>query len=129
MDVTKCIGCGAESSRFRIVIDLDTDREIGCLCRACLTDQFGQLITHTDWRNNDGCAICDRDAFYGLPEVRLCRETRGASVAMSRFEYALDAHTLRFCDEHLTCLSVDEMTAPRAIADGGSYQPNNGNEY
>jgi len=119
MDVTDCIGCGAGSSRFRVVVDIDADRELGRLCRTCLTAQFGETVCRAAWRHPDGCAVCDRDAFYALPAVTLCRETRGAGYATSRYEYAVDETTLRLCDEHLTRLSSGDRPVRRAAADGG----------
>lgn len=119
MDVNECIGCGRESLRFRVVLDLETERKLGTICKTCLTERFGETICHPEWRNPDGCSVCDRDAFYGLPDVRLRRETRGDRSATSRFEYSIDDETVQLCDEHLTCLSREASTTQRVAADGG----------
>lgn len=119
MDGTECVSCDSNTPQFRVVIDLDTERRIGVICEPCLKEEFGDTILSPDWRNQDGCAICDRDDFYGLPPVNLTRETRGVDQICSRYEYSLEDDVLGLCDEHLSWLTAEEIPQQPVVADGG----------
>lgn len=122
MDGSRCISCDTKPTRFRVVIDLDTEREIGVVCEHCLSIEFGDTILNPTWCRDQGCAICERDCFYALPEVSLSRESRGAQNISSRFEYSLSGETLNLCDEHLTWVSEEIESAQPIIADGRGYR-------
>lgn len=114
-----CVGCETRPTRCRTVVDLDTGRAVGVVCRACLTAAFGDTVSRPEWRRDDGCAVCERDAFYGLAPASRGSPRRDAGFAASRDECAADDRTVGLCDEHLAWLTGDEPVAGPAVATGG----------
>ncbi|MWG36425.1 hypothetical protein [Halomarina oriensis] len=102
-----CISCGLGAGYNRAVVDTVTDTELGGFCFRCEESEFGRCLDRGDWTSSDGCALCDRDGYYALPEWKPYHEAVGGRT-VCKVDYCIDAETLRFCDEHFLCLRRDD---------------------
>ncbi|MFC5972157.1 hypothetical protein ACFPYI_12525 [Halomarina salina] len=101
--VTECIDCGLQAGYNRAVVDTALGRELGGLCFRCEEREFGRSLGRGNWETTVGCAFCDRDGFYALPEWKpYCEDVDGRRVC--KVDYRVDEATLRLCDEHFSCL-------------------------
>ena len=100
---TNCVACGLRAGYNRAVVDTVDGGRIGGLCLRCEESEFGQSLGRGDWDGVEGCAFCERDGFYALPEWKPYREQRDGKT-VCKVGYRVDDATLRFCDEHLVCL-------------------------
>jgi len=102
----RCIACGEPAGYNRAVVDTVGGVRVGALCVNCERAEFGRSLERGRWRGVDGCAFCDRDGFYALPQwVPDCRRDDAALV--STVAYEVTEATATVCDEHLHALRDD----------------------
>lgn len=96
-----CITCGESAGYNRAVVDRLRDAVLGGFCRGCEDQEFGRSLERGRWACVDGCAFCDRDAFFALPrwESRTREDENGDVVCY--VEYEVEDWTVELCDEHL----------------------------
>lgn len=104
-----CLGCERDAGYNRAVVERPNARRLGGLCVRCEEQTFGALLQRTE-RRGDGCALCERDGSYALPEWRPDAEEADDGSLVARVDYEVDGATVHLCDRHLRLL--EEHGAP-----------------
>lgn len=105
----ECIRCGTYGELNRVVVNQLTGRERGLLCEDCEAETFGRLLENPAWHQEHGCAFCDGDGRFVLPELDCLIEYDDAD-APPLVEYGDAAEAVRFCEAHLEELLPDEQS-------------------
>lgn len=115
-----CIVCQHRSGYNRVVVDVDSGYELGGLCVDCETAKLGELSDELGAPGDDTCIFCDRDAFWTAPKwLPSTYETSDGTV--SYVDYDASTAALKFCDEHLSRLGVEDISTPATTPDEAEH--------
>lgn len=109
----ECISCGRSDVLNRIVVNQLTRHEHGLFCTDCERAQFGELLSNTTWHQEHGCAFCDRDGRFALPELDCLIERDDGSARLVEHGPLDDA--VRLCERHVEELLPPETSITRKI--------------
>jgi hypothetical protein len=107
-----CISCGLPSGYNRVLVEGDTEAEIGGLCIECEERQVGDRL-RWDIRAKtepEGCALCARDAHVRAPEWDPEMEASADGTAVW-VEYRVTETTPGLCEEHFEALVAPDAEA------------------
>lgn len=96
-----CIHCGETASFDRVVVDLTTHENVGCLCRDCEAS-LTELVRSGDPESPD-CSLCRRRGQFALPqwEVLAWDDTGGEPLWL---EHQMGPETPLLCETHYESL-------------------------
>lgn len=117
-----CVVCEKRGGYNRAVVEAETGFELGGLCVRCETERLGELSDELGDPDTETCVYCDRDGLWAVPKwLPATYESTGKTV--SYVDYDPSTAALRFCDEHLARLGVDDMTTPETVGNEREYPP------
>lgn len=115
----ECVVCGKPGGYNRVVVEGATGFELGGLCVDCETRKLGELSDELGDPESESCVYCERDGLWAVPKwLPSTYESDGDTV--SYVDYDASNASIRFCDEHLARLGVDDMTTHEAVR--GDYE-------
>lgn len=109
----ECISCNESDVLNRVVVNQLTSAEHGAFCAGCEERTFGELLTNRNWHQEHGCAFCDRDGRFALPELDCVVERDDGTVRS--VEYGPIREAVRLCERHLEELLHPEAATIRTI--------------
>lgn len=95
-----CYCCGRRAGYNRAIVDRHLDARVGRLCMNCERDELGTSFADGYTKDDDTCALCDRDSQYVLPRYEPVA-VEGETAIVSRVSATADQTPLPLCDEHL----------------------------
>lgn len=95
-----CFRCGNRAGYNRAIVDRTADVTIGRLCVRCERDTFGTFFVDGYRKDDDACALCDRDAHYELPLFKPI-VVEGDEAIVCKVSTTADPDPVPLCDEHL----------------------------
>jgi hypothetical protein len=109
----ECISCGRTDVLNRVVVNQLTRGEHGLLCADCEAEQFGAMLSEPAWHQDHGCAFCDGDGRFALPELDCLIERDDGSPRL--LEHAPLEGAVPLCEAHVEELLPPESTITRRI--------------
>lgn len=108
-----CISCGNSDVLNRVVVNQLTRHEHGLFCADCEGTQFGTLLSNAAWHQEHGCAFCERDGRFALPEIDCLIERDDGTPRHVEHGPLQDA--VRLCERHVEELLDAEHSITRKI--------------
>ena len=109
----ECISCNGSDVLNRAVVNQLTRHEHGLFCEDCEREHFGGLLDDAAWHQENGCAFCDGDGRFVLPELDCVIEYDDGTPSLLEYDSLRDA--VRLCEDHVEELVHSEKTITRKI--------------
>lgn len=109
----ECISCNESDVLNRVVVNQLTRHEHGLFCADCEAERFGSLLSDSAWHQEHGCAFCDSDGRFALPELDCVIEGDDGSTRLVEHGPLRDA--VRLCERHVEELLPADQSITRTI--------------